>query len=154
MHRKIPKTFLLLLFLLIIALLSGCASVKTKSVGNKKFAPRDDFHPIHFYCMKPPRQVEYDSYEKIKSIFGPLYQKRNNIPEHITIARIEIKGTPAWTWQHLFDKGIKQARKLGGDAIIITRYDYFYTSETESANSAPYGRRFLALVIRYTESGR
>ena len=37
----------------------------------------------------------------------------------------------------------------GGDAIVITRYDYHMTQETENAASQPYGREIHAVVVRY-----
>ncbi len=140
--------------LLVFTIFFGCGSITTRAVGEKSYPPRYDSYRIDVYCMKPPRKMAQDSLEDIKKYFNDPFEHHDLIPEGKTIGRIEIKGPGSWDWGRLIIEAKKKARALGGDAIVITRYDYYETAGGMAGNDKRlYGRQLFTVVMRYASSG-
>ncbi len=141
--------------MLVLALaFAGCVRSDWIAVGETAHAPRpDDYDIAVFVPLDAPVQVH-------KAVADP--KPMAELPANAkAVGRIDTTGAPAASWGSMIEKAKKQARKIGGDAIIVGNWDspvtavntygQAYGNSYSGQSYAMRGKALVLTVVRYRD---
>jgi hypothetical protein len=122
---------------------AGCTSSRYVAIGTKTYDPRPPQHMIEVYL---PDETPVQIREGVTQS-----RPADELPDRaMEIGRIDTSGASFASWREMIRDAQKQARELGGDAIVIRRW------EDRAAGADSFGRAstlksVTLAVYRYEE---
>ncbi len=107
-------------------------------------------HKFGFGTPSASKGLKKREQEAIATLGVPADGSATAIPAHFAIGKLVSSGAAAAKWDGLLEVAKERARKLGGDAIVITSYGVCPAVQTEYG--AIVGDCFAADVVRYGEA--
>jgi hypothetical protein len=133
----------LLLAIVCCLCVAGCTSSRYVAIGAETYEPRPPQHMIEVYLPdETPAQIR-------EGVRQP--RPADALPERaLEIGRIDTSGASFASWREMIRDAQKQARELGGDAIVVRRW------EDRAAGADSFGRAstlksVTLAVYRYEE---
>ena len=131
---------------------SGCVQSKSVALGGERYAARADDAEVAVFV---PPNAPVDLLRAAKDS-KPVEQ----VPATAKpIGRVDAEGAQAATWSAMIKKAKEQARKLGGDAIVIGEWDkpvtgastyaQSYGNSAAAQSSLVKGKTMAITVIKY-----
>ena len=151
-------------------LLAGCVSLGTdpnnisgshETHGSHNFPPKPSSHKIRVYgqafensfvIKNGPNHATYLSFEDFDAVFGPNTRAKHMEGyepdvEYTTIGHLRVIGGPETTFEAVLENAKDRARKLGGDAILITGWGK--SAVRSNKPTGPHSKRIRADVLLF-----